>query len=75
MVSDVSGNPTCSLAEWLEYLHSDCFCCMWYVLCLEILYSHWVSAIFLQKMAVFLLSLHSDWPSGLEEASIFQIVL
>ena len=61
----------------LEILHSDCFCCMWYLLCLEILYSHWMSTLLLQKVSAFLLSLHSDWLSGLEkkEASFVQMPL
>ena len=50
----------------LEILHSDCFCCMWYLLCLEVLF-HWVSTLLLQKVAAFLLSLHSDWLSGFGE--------
>ena len=28
----------------LEALHSDCFCCMWFLLYLEIVHSHWMSA-------------------------------
>ena len=59
-------------ADWLsgcvclEVLHSDSFCCMCYLLHLEMLHSHWMTALLLQKVAAFLLSLHSDWPSGLQ---------
>ena len=49
----------------LEMLHSDCFCCMWYLICLEILHSHWMSSL-LQKKAALFLSLHSDWQSALQ---------
>ena len=58
----------------LEILHSDSFCCMWYLLYLEILYSHWVSALLFQKVAAchFCCQVHSNWLSGLKkEASIF----
>ena len=49
---------------------------MWYLLCLEILHSQWVSSLFLQKVAVFLLSLHSDLLNILEkrEDAIVQMV-
>ena len=63
-----------SAAVCLEILNCHWFCCMWYLLYLEILHSHWVSTLLFQRMAPFLLSLHSDWLGGLEkEASIFQM--
>ena len=39
---------------------------MWYLLCLEIMHSHWMSALLLQQVAAFLLFLYSDWLSGLQ---------
>ena len=73
----------------LEALHSDCFYCMWYLLCLEILHSDCFCCMwncyhafslderpcFSSKCQDFLLSLHSNWLSGLEkkEASIVEM--